>query len=192
MASILPFLSDEAAKFRLGDPLDPKTTMGPAASEAQFATVQRFINSGVEEGAHLVCGGLGRPEGMNQGYFVRPTVFSDVAPEMMISREEIFGPVLAVIPYGNVEEAVHIANDTQYGLGGYVFAANEEAGYDIACQIEAGRVCVNGAPTNSLTPMGGYKQSGIGRSMGVFGLEEYLETKSLYGCPSHVAGLPEH
>ena len=192
MASILPFLSDEVSKFRLGDPLNPNTTMGPAASEAQFATVQRFIQAGMDEGAHLVSGGLGLPQGLRHGYFVRPTVFSDVAPEMTISREEIFGPVLSVIPYGDVEDAIHIANDTPYGLGGYVFAPSERAGYEVACRIEAGRVSVNGAATNSLTPMGGYKQSGIGRSMGVFGLEEYLETKSLYGCPDHVADLPEH
>jgi aldehyde dehydrogenase (NAD+) len=191
VAEVAGFLADEVAKFRLGDPMDPATTMGPAASEAQFATVQRYIAAGIDAGAQLICGGPGRPEGLGRGFFVRPTVFAGVTPEMAISREEIFGPVLAVQAYDDVDDAVVQANASPYGLGGYVFARTEEAGYETACRIQAGRVCVNGAATNSLTPMGGYKQSGIGRSMGVFGLEEYLEVKSLYGCPGQAQGLGE-
>lgn len=190
-AEVAGFLADEVAKFRLGDPTDPTTTMGPAASAAQFDTVQRYIASGLDEGAKLVCGGLGRPEGMDVGYFLRPTVFADVRPEMSIAREEIFGPVLAVLPYRDTEEAIRLANDSAYGLGGYVFAGDAGEGFDTACRIQAGRVCINGAATNSVTPMGGYKQSGIGRSMGVFGLEEYLEVKSVYGHAEYARTLPE-
>lgn len=191
MAEVAGYLADEVTKFRLGDPADPATTMGPAASPAQFDTVQRYIASGLEEGAKLVCGGLGRPEGMEEGYFLRPTVFVDVHPDMTIAREEIFGPVLAVLPYGDAEEAIRLANDSPYGLGGYVFAGDVGQGFDMARRIQAGRVCINGAATNSLTPMGGYKQSGIGRSMGVFGLEEYLEVKSVYGHAEYARTLPE-
>jgi len=190
--TILPFLADEAARFVIGDPRDPATTLGPAVSEGQFATVQRYIQSGIDQGARLVCGGLGRPEGFDRGYFLRPTVFADVRPDMAIATEEIFGPVLAVIPYRTEDEAVQIANESIFGLGGYVFGTDRARGYRVASQIAAGRVCFNGAATNSLTPMGGYKQSGIGRSMGVFGLEEYLEVKSVYGFAPEAAGLPDH
>src|SRR3989338_1466775 len=145
-----------------------------------------------DQGERLVCGGLGRPEGFERGYFLRPTVFADVRPDMAIATEEIFGPVLAVIPYRTEDEAVQIANDSIFGLGGYVFGTDRARGYRVASQIAAGRVCFNGAATNSLTPMGVYKQSGIGRSMGVFGLEEYLEVKSVYGFAPEAAGLPEH
>ena len=192
MAAILPFLADEAARFRIGDPRDPATTMGPAVSQAQYESVQRHIQSGLDQGARLVCGGLGRPEGMNRGYFLRPTVFADVRPDMTIATDEIFGPVLAVIPYQTEAEAITIANDSVFGLGGYVFGTDRARAYRVASQIAAGRVCFNGAATNSLTPMGGYKQSGIGRSMGVFGLEEYLEVKSVYGFAAEAAEMPEH
>ena len=137
-----------------------------------------------------MVGGLGRPDGMNRGFFVKPTVFAGVTPEMAIAREEIFGPVLAVIPYKTEEEALQIANDSIFGLGGYVFSANRNRGYDFASRLRAGRVSFNGASTNSFTPMGGYKQSGIGRSMGVFGLEEYLEVKSVYGFEDEARQLP--
>lgn len=191
MEAVLPVLADEAAKYVIGDPLDPATTMGPAVSENQYRTVQGYIQSGIDEGARLVCGGTGRPDGFTRGFFTRPTVFGDVTPEMTISTEEIFGPVLAVVPYATEEDAVRIANDSIYGLGGYVFAGDRGRGRDVARQLRAGRICFNGAATNSLTPMGGYKQSGIGRSMGVFGLEEYLEIKSLYGFAEEAAALPE-
>jgi aldehyde dehydrogenase (NAD+) len=188
---VLPYLVDEASRFRLGNPRDAETTMGPAASKAQFETVQRYIQTGIDEGARLACGGPGRPESLNRGYFVRPTVFADVLPDMTIATEEIFGPVLAVIPYASEAEAVEIANDSIYGLGGYVFAGDRAKGYEVASQLRAGRISFNGAGTDSLTPMGGYKQSGIGRSMGVFGLEEYLEPKSVYGFAEKAEPLPE-
>jgi aldehyde dehydrogenase (NAD+) len=189
--SVLPFLVDEISKFRLGDPHDPRTTMGPVINQAQYETVQRYIQSGIDEGARLVCGGIGRPDGFERGLFVQPTVFSGVTPSMTIATEEIFGPVLAVMPYSTESEALKIANDSIYGLGGYIFAGDRKRGYEFASGLRAGRICFNGAATNSLTPMGGYKQSGIGRSMGVFGLEEYLEIKSVYGFAEEAAALPE-
>lgn len=189
--AVLPFLIDEISKFRLGNPHDPKTTMGPVINQAQYETVQRYIQSGIDEGARLVCGGTGRPDGFERGFFVQPTVFSGVTPSMTIATEEIFGPVLAVIPYSTEDEALKIANDSIYGLGGYVFAGDRKRGYEFASGLRAGRICFNGAATNSWTPMGGYKQSGIGRSMGVFGLEEYLEIKSIYGFADEATALPE-
>ncbi|MEW5713486.1 aldehyde dehydrogenase family protein [Pseudomonas sp. SB113] len=178
---VIPYLIDEVSKFRLGDPRDPQTTMGPIVSRAQFDSIQRHIQSGLDEGARLVTGGLGRPADKHRGFFTQPSVFVGVTPEMTIAREEIFGPVLAVLSYASEEQALEIANDSPYGLGGYVFSSSPERGYTFASGLRAGRISFNGAETNSQTPMGGYKQSGIGRSMGVFGLEEYLEVKSVYG-----------
>ena len=191
MDEIIPYLVDEASNYKLGDPRDPATTMGPVVNHAQYDSIQRHIQIGVDEGARLVCGGAGRPDGRNQGYFVKPTVFADVAPDMTIAREEIFGPVLAVVPYSTEAEALHIANDSPYGLGGYVFGKDRKKAYEFASGLRAGRICFNGAATNSVTPMGGYKQSGIGRSMGRVGLEEYLEIKSVYGFEDEAGHLPE-
>jgi aldehyde dehydrogenase (NAD+) len=187
---VVPYLVDEVGKYRLGDPHDASTTMGPVVNEAQFESVQRYIRIGMEEGARLACGGFGRPKDMEKGYFIQPTVFVDVEPYMTVAREEIFGPVLAVIPYSTEQEALQIANDSPYGLGGYVFSRDRRKGYEFASGLRAGRVSFNGAATNSLTPMGGYKQSGIGRSMGPIGLEEYLEIKSVYGFDDEAASLP--
>lgn len=183
MEAVLPHLADEAARFVIGDPRDPATTMGPAVSQNQFETVQRYIQSGLDEGARLVCGGLGRPEGRDKGFFVKPTVFANVAPGMTIAREEIFGPVLAVTPYAGEEEAVRIANNSIFGLGGYVFAGDRAKGRAFSNRLRAGRICFNGAATNSLTPMGGYKQSGIGRSMGVFGLRNISRSSRSMASP---------
>ncbi|MPR05467.1 aldehyde dehydrogenase family protein [Microvirga tunisiensis] len=188
---VIPYLIDEVGKYRIGDPRDPETTMGPLVNADQFESVQRYIRIGIDEGARLVAGGPGRPAGLNRGYFTRPTVFVDVTPEMTIANEEIFGPVLAVMPYSTEEQALKIANDSPYGLGGYVFSGDRYRGYEFAKGLHAGRICFNGANTNSLTPMGGYKQSGVGRSMGVFGLEEYLEIKSIYGFDEEAHRLPE-
>ena len=188
---MIPYLIDEAGKYRFGDPRDPATTMGPVVNQAQFDSIQRYIQIGLDEGAKLVCGGLGRPDGLNRGYFVKPTVFVGVTPQMTIAKEEIFGPVLAVIPYSTEAAALKIANESPYGLGGYVFAGDRKRGYEFASGLRAGRVSFNGAATNSLTPMGGYKQSGIGRSMGVYGLEEYLEVKSVYGFEDEARDLPD-
>ncbi len=184
------YLADEASKYVLGDPQLETTTMGPVVNQAQFDSIQKHIQIGIDEGARLVCGGVGKPDGRNQGYFVKPTVFANVDPGMTIAREEIFGPVLAVIPYSSETQALEIANDSPYGLGGYVFGRDRKKAYDFAVGLRAGRVCFNGAATNSLTPMGGYKQSGIGRSMGRVGLEEYLEIKSVYGFEAETENLP--
>lgn len=188
---IAPFLIAAAESYVLGDPFDASTTMGPVVNRSQFDSIQSFIRSGISEGARVLTGGHGRPEGVERGLFVKPTVFADVDPEMTIAREEIFGPVIAVIGYRSESEALEIANNSIYGLGGYVFAGDRAKGYEFASGLRAGRVTFNGAPTNSLTPMGGYKQSGVGRSMGVFGLEEYLEIKSIYGFGSEAESLPE-
>lgn len=179
---LLQLLRQEVeSKVSVGDPQDPKTTMGPVVNKAQFERVQHYIRKGLDEGGRLVCGGPGRPEGLERGYFIQPTIFADVTPTMTIAQEEIFGPVLAVIAYSDEKEAMEIANGTPYGLGAYVFTRDREKGLAIARQFEAGRVFFNGAPSNYVAPMGGYKKSGNGREMGVFGLEEYLEVKSLIG-----------
>ena len=186
---VLPFLVDEAHRFRLGDPLESSTTMGPVVSAAQLKTVGELIQSGIDEGAHLVTGGLERPDGLDRGYFVQPTVFTGVTPDMTIAREEIFGPVLAVLSYRDEDDALRIANDSPYGLGGYVFGGDRTNARRVVNGLRAGRVSYNGAATDSYTPMGGYKQSGIGRSMGRFGLEEYLEVKSVYGFEDEAQAL---
>jgi aldehyde dehydrogenase (NAD+) len=155
--------------------------MGPVVNRAQFDRVQNFIRIGVEEGCHLAHGGLGRPAGLEVGYYVQPTIFSDVSPTCTIAQEEIFGPVVTVSTFDSDDEAVEIANGTKYGLGGYVFSGSPARAKAIADHIRAGRVFINGAPGNSASPMGGYKQSGNGREMGVFGLEEFLETKAIFG-----------
>jgi aldehyde dehydrogenase (NAD+) len=178
---VLQLLQAEVEKIRVGDPQDPATTMGPVVNKSQFEKIQGYIQSGIEQGARLVCGGPGRPHGLERGYFVRPTIFGDVEPTMRIAREEIFGPVLVVISYSNEEEAIQIANETQYGLGAYIFTSDREKGRAIGARLQAGRVFYNGAPANYVAPMGGYKQSGNGREMGVFGLEEYLEVKAMIG-----------
>jgi aldehyde dehydrogenase (NAD+) len=164
--------------------------MGPVVSAAQFKSVRDLIQRGVDEGACLVTGGLERPGGLDRGYFVQPTVFTGVTPDMTIAREEIFGPVLAVLSYRDEDDALRIANDSPYGLGGYVFGGDRTNARRVVNGLRAGRVSYNGAATDSYTPMGGYKQSGIGRSMGRFGLEEYLEVKSVYGFEDEAQALP--
>jgi aldehyde dehydrogenase (NAD+) len=167
--------------IRLGDPLDPASTMGPLVSQAQFEKVQDLIQSGVDEGATLVAGGMGRPSEVNRGYYVRPTVFGDVTPQMKIAREEIFGPVLSIMSYDTEDEAIEIANDTPFGLAGFVQSKNHDRARAVANRIRAGRVYLNGAPFDRSLPFGGYKQSGNGREFGVFGFEEYLEVKAILG-----------
>jgi aldehyde dehydrogenase (NAD+) len=167
--------------IRLGDPLDPASTMGPLVSRTQFEKVQDLIQSGVDEGATLVAGGTGRPTELNRGYYVRPTVFGDVTPQMRIAREEIFGPVLSIMSYGTEDEAIEIANDTPFGLAGFVQSKDLKRARTVANRIRAGRVYLNGAPFDRSLPFGGYKQSGNGREFGVFGFEEYLEVKAILG-----------
>lgn len=181
LESAVALLREEVGKMRIGDPFDPATTLGPLINRAQFERVQEYMQKGIDEGAQLVCGGPGRPAGLDRGYFVKPTVFAKVDPRMAIAQEEIFGPVLAVISYASLDSALEIANGTAYGLGGYVFTKDRERGLEVCRRLRAGRVFLNGAPSNPAAPMGGYKQSGNGRAMGVFGLEEYLEVKAMIG-----------
>jgi aldehyde dehydrogenase (NAD+) len=184
------FLVDEAHRFRLGDPLEQDTTMGPVVSAAQYKSIRGHIQSAIDEGANLAVGGLDRPAGLERGFFVQPTVFTGVTPDMTIAREEVFGPVLAVLSYRDEEEALRIANDSPFGLGGYVFGGDRVSAKRVADGLRAGRISYNGAATDSYTPMGGYKESGIGRSMGRFGFEEYLEIKSEYGFDDEARALP--
>ena len=163
----------------MGDPGNPDHYMGPVVSAGQRETVRGYIRKGMEEGATLVCGGAEAPEGLDQGFFVKPTIFADVSNEMTIAREEIFGPVLCIIPYEDEDEAVRIANDSIYGLSGAVWSGNPERAERVARRLRTGQVAVNGGRYNLLAPFGGYKQSGNGRELGKFGLEEFLETKSL-------------
>jgi aldehyde dehydrogenase (NAD+) len=168
-----------AEKATPGDPFEAGTRLGPLVSEAQQERVRRFIEKGQEEGAKLVTGGVEPPEGLDTGYFVRPTVFSDVKPDMTIAQEEIFGPVLSIIPYEDEDEAAEIANSTIYGLDGGVWSADPERAKQFARRMRTGQVQINGATFNPLAPFGGFKQSGSGREYGKFGLEEFLEVKSI-------------
>ena len=168
-----------AETYKPGDPFEASSRLGPLVSSVQLERVRGYIQKGLDEGAKLLTGGLDKPEGVDKGYFVRPTVFSEVRPGMTIEQEEIFGPVLSIIPYDTEEEAVEIANDTIYGLAGGVWSGDAERAKKVARQIRTGQVEVNGGSFNPLAPFGGYKQSGNGRELGKFGLEEFLETKSL-------------
>lgn len=170
-----------ASTTTTGDPQGENTRMGPLVSEVQWNKVQDLIQKGIDEGATLVAGGTGRPEGLDKGYFVKPTVFSDVNNDMTIAREEIFGPVLSIIPYDDEDEAVQIANDTPYGLSGYVSSTDIEHARAIAARLETGMVHINNASLDAQAPFGGYKQSGNGREWGPHGIEEFLEVKSVYG-----------
>jgi len=169
------------ARSVVGDPLADGTTMGPLANAAQFRRVQSLIEQGVAEGAKLVAGGPGRPQGIERGFFARPTIFSRVSSGMTIAREEIFGPVLSILPYKDEDDAVRIANDTPYGLSGYVSSADLGRARAVARRLRTGNVHLNGAPVDMTAPFGGYKQSGLGREWGAYGLEEFLETKAIIG-----------
>lgn len=168
-----------ADKVHPGDPQDPETRMGPVVSDTQYNKIQGLIEKGIEEGARLVCGGPGKPEGLEKGYFVRPTIFADVNNNMAIAREEIFGPVLCMIPYSDLDEAIEIANDTDYGLSGYVYGASTEEAMAVARRLRTGMVHLNGAGVDVNAPFGGYKQSGNGREWGVHGIEDFLEVKAV-------------
>ena len=170
-----------AASTTPGDPQGEDTRMGPLVSETQWNKVQDLIQKGIDEGATLVAGGPGRPDGLDKGYYVQPTVFSGVSNEMTIAREEIFGPVLSIIPYEDEEDAIRIANDTPYGLSGYVSSTNLERARSVAARLQTGMVHINNASLDAAAPFGGYKQSGNGREWGPHGIEEFLEVKSVYG-----------
>ena len=168
-----------AESYTPGDPFADGTRLGPLVSAAQRERVRGYINKGVEEGAKLLTGGAEAPEGLEKGYFVRPTVFSEVRTDMTIAQEEIFGPVLSIIPFDTEDEAVEIANDSLYGLAGGVWSGDPEKAKAVARKLRTGQVEVNGGSFNPLAPFGGYKQSGVGRELGSHGLEEFLEVKSL-------------
>jgi len=175
-------LAKEAAQsMKVGNPQEEDTVLGPIINEKQYNHVQRLIRSGIEEGAELVAGGEGHPEGLEHGYFVKPTVFARAAEEMTIAREEIFGPVLCILTYRTEDEAVEIANRTDYGLGAYISSADVEKANELASRIAAGVILINGAGVEMKAPFGGFKQSGLGREYGVYGLEECLETKTITG-----------
>jgi aldehyde dehydrogenase (NAD+) len=170
-----------ASKSTVGHPRAEGTRLGPVVSQIQFDKIQDLIAKGIAEGATLVTGGPGRPEGLERGYYVRPTVFAGVSNEMTIAREEIFGPVLSILPYKDEEEAISIANDTPYGLSAYVSSGDPQRSRRVAMRLRTGQVHIDGAPHDDSAPFGGYKQSGNGRECGAWGLEEYLETKALLG-----------
>lgn len=170
-----------AEAMKVGDPTQAAIGMGPVVNERQFNMIQGMIQKGVDEGARLVTGGPGRPEHLNKGYFIRPTVFADVNPDMAIARDEIFGPVLTILAYESEEEAIALANDSEYGLAGYVQAGSLDDARRVAKKIRAGRIYLNGTPGDNRVPLGGYKRSGNGREHGVFGLEGYLEVKAILG-----------
>jgi len=170
-----------AAEITVGDPMKDGINIGPVVSKTQFDKIQGLIKKGIDEGATLVAGGPGRPAGIDKGYFVQPTVFADVKNDMTIAREEIFGPVLSILPYKDEDDAVRIANDTVYGLSGYVSSGSIDRARRVASRLRAGNVHVNGAPPDFAAPFGGYKQSGNGREWGKFGFEEFLEVKAIIG-----------
>jgi aldehyde dehydrogenase (NAD+) len=175
-----------AAATVVGDPRDENTEVGPLVSAQQWDKVQRLIQKGIDEGAKLAAGGTGRPDGLDKGYFVKPTVFANVSNDMSIAREEIFGPVLSIIPYEDEDDAVCIANDTPYGLSGYVSSSNLDRARKVAARMRTGMVHINGAYLDSSAPFGGYKQSGNGREWGAHGMDEFLEVKSIYGYEAKI------
>jgi aldehyde dehydrogenase (NAD+) len=181
MAEAIESAKAAVAKAVVGDPTNEGTSLGPVVSELQFNKINALIEAGIKEGAELIAGGPGRPDGLDKGYYIKPTVFANVTNDMTIAREEVFGPVLTIIGYEDDAEAVAIANDTEYGLSGYVSGEPAHA-QQIALQIRTGMVHINGAPNDISAPFGGYKKSGNGREWGLEGFEEYLETKAMMGA----------
>ena len=165
----------------VGNPREKTTQVGPVVSDVQWHKIQGLIQKGIDEGATLAVGGTGRPDGLDKGYYVKPTVFANVNNEMTIAREEIFGPVLSIIPYDDEDEAIRIANDTPYGLSSYVSSSDLDRARSVASRLRTGMVHINNAHLNAMAPFGGYKQSGNGREWGAHGMDEYLEVKSVYG-----------
>jgi aldehyde dehydrogenase (NAD+) len=181
LAAVEAIAKRVAATVVVGDPASEQTTLGPVVSKLQFERVEGYIEKGIAEGARLVTGGAGRPEGLAKGYFVKPTIFSNVRNDMTIAREEIFGPVLCILPYQTEEEAVQIANDTPYGLAAYVWSQDNVRARRVGNRIRAGQVALNGASGDMQTPFGGFKMSGNGREWGEFGLRDFLELKAMIG-----------
>jgi aldehyde dehydrogenase (NAD+) len=179
LSEVEEIASASAQTYTTGDPFEPTTRLGPLVSAVQRERVRGYIKKGEEEGATLVTGGAEAPEGLDKGFFVRPTVFSSVKPGMTIEQEEIFGPVLSIIPFDSEEDAVKIANDTVYGLAGAVWSADKDRAVAVGRKLRTGQVDINGGGFNVLSPFGGYKQSGIGRELGKYGIEEFLELKGM-------------
>jgi acyl-CoA reductase-like NAD-dependent aldehyde dehydrogenase len=179
LAEVEDIATKAAESYTPGDPFGETTRLGPLVSHVQRERVRGYIQKGIDEGAKLLTGGVEAPDGLDKGYFVRPTVFSEVRNDMTIAQEEIFGPVLSIIPYDTEEEAIEIANDSIYGLAGGVWAGDKDKATAVARRLRTGQVEVNGGSFNPMAPFGGYKQSGHGRELGTFGLEEFLETKSM-------------
>ena len=163
----------------VGDPADPKTAIGPMVSQKQYERVESYIRKGIEEGAEVLAGGEGHPEGLEAGYFVKPTVFANVKNDMAIAQEEIFGPVLCVIAYDSEDEAIRIANDSRYGLHAVVLGTDLQRARRVASQVRAGRVVINGMTDDPQAPWGGFKYSGVGREYGRYGIEAFLETRAI-------------
>lgn len=170
-----------AAKVQVGDPTQEGRHIGPMASQSQYDTTQKYIQIGIDEGARLLCGGLGKPEGFDIGHYARPTIFADVRNDMTIAQEEIFGPVLSIIPYSDEEEGIALANDTIYGLAGYIHGGDMQRNRRVARRIKAGMIHINGAYQDYDAPFGGYKQSGNGREWGEYALHDFLEIKAING-----------
>ena len=166
-------------KVKVGDPLDLNSDLGPLVSKNQFDKLQKLIKKGIEEGANLVAGGTGRPNGYEKGFYARPTIFGNVSNQMVIAKEEIFGPVLVIIPYDDLEEAISIANDTIYGLAAYVTGEDREKCLEISRELRAGQISINYGSSGPSAPFGGYKQSGNGREKAEWGLTEFLEVKAI-------------
>jgi aldehyde dehydrogenase (NAD+) len=188
MQQVYAIARQTAETMRVGDPRSDETLMGPVVSELQFKKIQRLISLGIEEGATLVAGGLGRPEGLDSGYYVQPTIFGDVTPKMTIAREEIFGPVLVIMGFDSEAQAIEIANDTVYGLAAYVQSSDMMHARSVARQLRAGQVSINYPEWDTYAPFGGYKQSGNGREYADWGIHEFLEVKALIGFGSN-AGI---
>jgi aldehyde dehydrogenase (NAD+) len=178
---VVEIAKSAAAQVKVGDPTEDGTTIGPVVSEMQFNKIQGLIETAIDEGTELVCGGPGKPDGLNAGYYVKPTIFANVTNDMTIAREEVFGPVLSILKYENEEEAIAIANDTVYGLSGYVQSGDIDHARDVASRLRTGNVHLNGAGPDLNAPFGGYKQSGNGREWGELGFEDFLETKAVLG-----------
>ena len=181
LAEATEIAAERAASTAVGAPGDKGVAVGPVVSEAQWHKIQDLIRKGIDEGAELAAGGTGKPDGLETGFYVKPTVFSNVSNDMTIAREEIFGPVLSIIPYDDEDDAIRIANDTPYGLSGYVSSGDLDRARKIAARMRTGMVHINNAPLDSMAPFGGYKQSGNGREWGSHGIDEFLEVKSVYG-----------
>jgi acyl-CoA reductase-like NAD-dependent aldehyde dehydrogenase len=176
---IIEIISEKMGRYSVGDPLDESSRCGPLVSKRQQESVSSYISKGIDEGATLVAGGEGVPNGLERGFFVKPTVFADVTPDMTIFREEIFGPVLSITTFSSEEEAISLANDSEYGLSGGVWSNDEDRAIRVARLMRTGQVSINGGAFNVTAPFGGYKRSGLGRELGVHGLDEYLEIKSI-------------